>query len=243
MGLSTKDRLIVALDYDTMAEVERLLDRLQGQVSFYKVGLQLFSRNGPRVIQYLVDQGAKVFADLKLHDIPNTVAKATRALTALGVNIIDVHVSGGTEMMRAAAKAATEAAEEYGVVKPAVIGVTVLTSLDRNSLAELGWPGEDITQLAVRWARMAQEAGLDGVVASPLEAKAIREACGEDFIIVTPGIRPRAVGTHDQKRVTTPREAIALGASHLVVGRAITEAENPQAMVASILQEMEGVSC
>ena len=109
MGLSTKDRLIVALDYDTMAEVERLLDRLQGQVSFYKVGLQLFSRNGPRVIQYLVDQGAKVFADLKLHDIPNTVAKATRALTALGVNIIDVHVSGGTEMMRAAAKATAPA--------------------------------------------------------------------------------------------------------------------------------------
>ncbi|HHW07933.1 MAG TPA: orotidine-5'-phosphate decarboxylase [Clostridia bacterium] len=243
MKVSTKDRLILALDYDTMADVERIVDSLRGQVSFYKVGLQLFSRNGPQAIRYLVEQGAKVFADLKLHDIPNTVAKATRALTALGVNIIDVHVSGGMEMMRAAARAAEEAAQAYGVAKPAVIGVTVLTSLDQHSLAELGLPGEDVTRLAVNWARLAQAAGLDGVVASPLEARAIREACGQEFIIVTPGIRPRTVGAHDQKRITTPGEALALGASHLVVGRAITEAGDPKAMAAAIIQEMEGVSC
>lgn len=243
MNINTRDRLIVALDYDTMADVERLLDNLRGQVGFYKVGLQLFSRNGPKAIKYLVEQGAKVFADLKLHDIPNTVAKATRALTALGVDIIDVHVSGGTEMMKAASRAAEEAAQEYGVQKPAVIGVTVLTSLDQSSLAELGLPGEDVTRLAVNWARLAKEAGLDGVVASPLEAKAIREACGEDFIIVTPGIRPRTVGAHDQKRITTPGEALALGSSHLVVGRAITGADDPKAMAESILLEMEGADC
>ena len=238
--VTSKERLIVALDYDTMAEVETLLSRLQGQVGYYKVGLQLFSRTGPEVIKYLVGQGEKVFIDLKLHDIPNTVAKATRALTALGVGIITVHTSGGTEMMKAAAKAAREAAEEYGVEKPAVIGVTVLTSLDRQALEELGLTGVEVIDLAVNWARLAQAAGLDGVVASPLEAKAIREACGPDFLIVTPGIRPRQVAVHDQKRITTPAEAVAAGASHLVVGRAITEAEDPAQAAKAILLEMEG---
>lgn len=238
--LLAKERLIVALDYDTMAEVEKLLSRLQGQVGYYKVGLQLFSRTGPEVIKYLVGQGEKVFVDLKLHDIPNTVAKATRALTALGAGIITIHVSGGTEMMQAAAKAAREAAGEYGVEKPAVIGVTVLTSLDRQALEELGLTGVEVVNLAVKWAKLAQAAGLDGVVASPLEAKAIREACGPDFLIVTPGIRPRQVAAHDQKRITTPAEAVAAGASHLVVGRAITEAEDPAQAAKAILLEMEG---
>lgn len=230
----------MALDYDTMSEVENLLSRLQGQVGYYKVGLQLFSRTGPQVINYLREQGEKVFADLKLHDIPNTVAKATRALTALGAGIIDVHVSGGTEMMKAAVRAAGEAAREYGVDRPYVIGVTVLTSLDQEALGELGLPQVEITRLAVNWAKLAQNAGLDGVVASPLEAKAIRAACGPDFLIVTPGIRPRQVAAHDQKRITTPAEAVALGASHLVVGRAITDAADPGQAARAILAEMEG---
>ncbi|NLC77537.1 MAG: orotidine-5'-phosphate decarboxylase [Clostridia bacterium] len=237
---TAKERLIVALDYDTMSEVENLLSRLQGQVGYYKVGLQLFSRTGPQVINYLREQGEKVFADLKLHDIPNTVAKATRALTALGAGIIDVHVSGGTEMMKAAVRAAGEAAREYGVDRPYVIGVTVLTSLDQEALGELGLPQVEITRLAVNWAKLAQNAGLDGVVASPLEAKAIRAACGPDFLIVTPGIRPRQVAAHDQKRITTPAEAVALGASHLVVGRAITDAADPGQAARAILAEMEG---
>lgn len=238
--LTAKERLIVALDYDNLTEVEQLLAGLNGQVGIYKVGLQLFSRTGLQAIQYLRERGEKIFADIKLHDIPNTVAQATRALTALGVSIIDVHTSGGREMMEAAALAAQRASEEYRLKKPAVIGVTVLTSFDRQGLAELGLPGEDVTGLAVKWACLAQEAGLDGVVASPLEAKAIRKACGSDFLIVTPGIRPQQVAAHDQKRITTPAEAIAMGASHLVVGRAITAAADPAQAVKMILAEMEG---
>ncbi|MGI6553260.1 MAG: orotidine-5'-phosphate decarboxylase [Bacillota bacterium] len=234
-----KERLIVALDVDTWEEVAGLVSALKGQVGMYKVGLQLYSRLGPQVIQYIRDQGEKVFVDLKLHDIPNTVALATRALTQLGASLIDVHVAGGVQMMEEAVRAAREAALEKGQEKPAVIGVTVLTSLDREALVRLGFPCMDILQLVAGWAKRAQEAGLDGVVASPLEAKAIRLACGPDFLIVTPGIRPRQVHSHDQKRVATPREAILAGASHLVIGRAITRAGDPAQMVKQIMAEME----
>ncbi|HHX51772.1 MAG TPA: orotidine-5'-phosphate decarboxylase [Clostridia bacterium] len=235
----TKDRLIVALDVDTLEEVARLVSALKGQVGMYKVGLQLYSRLGPQVVEYIQGQGEKVFADLKLHDIPNTVAMATRALTHLGANVIDIHVAGGVEMMEEAARSAREAALEKGREKPAVIGVTVLTSLDREALARLGLPCVDILHLVVTWAKMAQEAGLDGVVASPLEARAIRQACGPDFLIVTPGIRPQQVQLHDQKRVTTPGEAIRAGASHLVIGRAITQAGDPAQVARQIIMEME----
>ncbi|MFA5537556.1 MAG: orotidine-5'-phosphate decarboxylase [Bacillota bacterium] len=238
--MEVKEKLIVALDYDSLDEVENLWQELKGQVGYYKIGLQLFTMNGPNAIRFFKERGEKVFADLKLHDIPNTVAQATKVLTSLGADIIDLHVSGGVEMMKAAVKAAAEAAEKDQIKRPAVIGVTVLTSLDEKGLGEMGLPNSDINKLVVDWARIAQEAGLDGVVASPLEAKGIREACGPDFMIVTPGIRPHATATHDQKRINTPQEALKAGASHLVIGRAITEAQIPREAVKNILLEMEG---
>lgn len=238
--MEVKEKLIVALDYNTIDEVDNLWGKTQGLVGYYKIGLQLFSLNGPNAIRFFKERGEKVFADLKLHDIPNTVAQATKVLTSLGADIIDLHVSGGVEMMKAAVKAADEAAEKYEVKRPAIIGVTVLTSLDEKGLGEMGLPNSDINKLVVDWARLAQDAGLDGVVASPLEAKGIREACGPDFMIVTPGIRPQQVDVHDQKRITTPKEALKNGASHLVIGRAITNAKAPAEAVRNILLEMEG---
>lgn len=236
--MDVKEKLIVALDYDGLDEVERIWEQIKGQVGYYKIGLQLFSLNGPSAIRFFKERGEKVFADLKLHDIPNTVAQATKVLTSLGADIIDLHVSGGVEMMKAAVKAADEASEKYQVKRPAIIGVTVLTSLDEKGLGEMSLPNSDINKLVVDWARVAQDAGLDGVVASPLEAKGIREACGPDFLIVTPGIRPQQVDVHDQKRITTPKEALKNGASHLVIGRAITDAKEPVEAVQKILMEM-----
>lgn len=234
------DRLIVALDVSTMEQMKDIVDTLGDAVSFYKVGMELFYAAGEDTVAYLRDCGKSVFLDLKLHDIPNTVAQGVKSLTRLGANLITIHGQGGAVMLKAAADAAREAAEELGVERPKLLAITVLTSFDDTTWSGIG--GQlPIADQVRRLALLAKDAGVDGVVASPLEAKLIREACGDDFLIVTPGIRPTFAAANDQKRIATPSSALRDGASRLVIGRPITKADNPREAVRMILEEMEAV--
>lgn len=223
------DQLLVALDVETGAAALRLADRLRGAVGGFKIGNRLFTAEGPAIVRTLAAQGDKVFLDLKYHDIPNTVAQAIAAATSLGAWMINVHTSGGRRMMEAAAAAARTAAADEGRPSPLVIGVTVLTSMNAPMLAETGLHAPVMEQV-LRLAGLAQEAGLDGVVASPQETAAIRARCGARFAIVTPGIRggAAAAGKDDQERTMAAGEAIAAGASYLVVGRPIIGASDPR---------------
>ena len=234
------DRLIAALDVPTRAAAEQLVTRLGDSVSFYKVGMELFYALGGDIVTWLKEQEKKVFLDLKLHDIPNTVGNGLCSLLRLRPDILNVHTAGGLRMMKAAREALHAAADREGGRCPKLIGVTVLTSMDAEDWAGLGHTGA-IADAVLRRAQLAQEAGLDGVVASPAETEAIRRTCGDDFLIVTPGIRPAGVAHDDQRRVMTPAGAIRAGASQIVVGRAIYAAENPRAAAEEILKEMESV--
>jgi orotidine-5'-phosphate decarboxylase len=233
------DQLIVALDVDSGATALRLASTLQGAAGSFKVGSRLFTMEGPGLVRALVEQGASVFLDLKFHDIPNTVAQAVEAATVTGARIINVHASGGVPMMQAAARAAVEAAARTHRPAPLVIGVTVLTSMDHLTLAQVGVP-RPLMDHVVALARMAQDAGLDGVVASPQETRAIRAACGQDFTIVTPGIRGASAGVerNDQSRTMGPAEAVSAGATYIVVGRPIIGAPDPRAAAEAIALEM-----
>lgn len=234
------DRLIVALDVSTMEQMKDIVDTLGDAISFYKVGMELFYAAGEDTVAYLRDCGKSVFLDLKLHDIPNTVAQGVKSLTRLGANLITIHGQGGAVMLKAAADAAREAAEELGVERPKLLAITVLTSFDDTTWSGIG--GQlPIADQVRRLALLAKDAGVDGVVASPLEAKLIREACGDDFLIVTPGIRPAFATANDQKRIATPSSALRDGASRLVIGRPITKADNPREAVRMIIEEMEAV--
>ncbi|MDO7786212.1 orotidine-5'-phosphate decarboxylase [Desulforamulus aquiferis] len=237
-----KDKLIVALDVDTIERAEALVKQLNGTVGMFKVGMQLFYSAGPDIVRRLKEQGVKVFLDLKLHDIPNTVGQAAKALAGLGADIINVHASGGSAMMRAAAEALQEGAGVLNIPAPKLISVTILTSIDQNTFSgEIGLPG-DIKDKVRDWALLTKGAGLQGVVCSPREIEIIREACGQEFEIITPGIRPSWSVTGDQKRIMTPAEAIGLGASYLVVGRPITGAADPFDAAGRVLVEMtEGI--
>jgi orotidine-5'-phosphate decarboxylase len=231
------NRILVALDVASRAKAIELADRLRGAVAGYKIGKQLFTAEGPDVVRALTSRGDRVFLDLKFHDIPNTVAAAVASAIATGAWMVNVHASGGTVMMRAAAEAARASADQSGASRPLVIGVTVLTSLDDAALAEIGTTRSVVDQV-VHLARLAKAAGLDGVVASPQEIAAIRAACGPDFVIVTPGIRPAAqAGKDDQARTLTPAQAVAAGASYLVIGRPITAAADPRAAAEAIAAE------
>ncbi len=235
------DRLIVALDVSTMDAMKSIVSSLGDSVSFYKVGMELFYAEGDQTVRYLQDQGKHVFLDLKLHDIPNTVAHGVSSLTRLGANLITIHGQGGPIMMKAAAQAARESAEQLGIERPKLLAITVLTSFDDEAWTSIG--GQlPISDQVIRLAKLAKESGLDGVVCSALEAKMIREACGPNFLIVTPGIRPSFAATNDQKRIATPASALADGASRLVIGRPITQAANPQEAVRLIIEEMESLS-
>ena len=234
------ERLIAALDVPTRADAEQLVTRLGDSVGCYKVGMELFYALGGDVVTWLKEQEKKVFLDLKLHDIPNTVRNGLCSLLRLRPDILNVHTAGGLRMMKAAAEALHRAAAEADIPCPKLIGVTVLTSMDAEDWAGLGHTGT-IADAVLRRAKLAQEAGLDGVVASPAETSEIRRVCGNDFLIVTPGIRPAGVAHNDQRRVMTPAGAIRAGASQIVVGRAIYAAEDPRAAAEAILKEMETV--
>lgn len=225
-----KDKILVALDVESREQALALANALRGAVGGFKIGSRLFTAEGPSIVRALTDRGDRVFLDLKFHDIPNTVATAVAEAVKLGVWMVNVHASGGTAMMRAAQAAAQETAIGRGTPPPLVIAVTVLTSMTRAALAETGVV-IDLMDQVLRLAESTKEAGLDGVVASPLETSAIRTRCGADFTIVTPGIRGGSAAStrDDQERTLTPAEAIAAGANYLVVGRPIIAAADPLA--------------
>jgi orotidine-5'-phosphate decarboxylase len=235
------DQLLVALDVDSVDDARRLADGLRGCVGGFKIGSRLFTSHGPRFVEELVGRGDRVFLDLKFHDIPNTVAGAVGAAARLGVWRVDVHASGGLDMMRAAREAADEEAAKIMLSPPLVIAVTVLTSIGETTLGEIGISGT-IGDHVVGLARLAQSAALDGVVASPREIALIRAECGERFAIVTPGIRGLADFTGDQTRTQSAQAALEAGASFIVVGRPIIAAKDPRGAAEAIAAECRGVA-
>lgn len=240
MPSDPRDRLIVALDVDSLDRAVGLVDALAGQVTRFKIGSQLFTASGPPAVEAVRKRGGEVFLDLKFHDIPNTVEGAAREAVRLGLFMFNVHASGGRAMMRAAAHGAAEAARTLGVPRPLVIAVTVLTSLDRAMLGGELRVASSVEGHVLHLCGLAREAGLDGAVASPNEIRAIRQAMGGSWAIVTPGVRPAGGERQDQSRVATPRAAAEAGAHYLVVGRPITAAPDPAQAAAAILAEMRG---
>ncbi|MEN1988673.1 orotidine-5'-phosphate decarboxylase [Paenibacillus hubeiensis] len=232
-------RLMVALDYPGPEQAKGLIKALEGIPCYLKVGMQLFYAAGPEFIRELKAKGYKVFLDVKMHDIPNTVRGGAESITRLGVDMFNVHAAGGASMMRAAREGAEAAlAADPALRRPEIIAVTQLTSTSQTVMNdEIGIPGT-VEGTVVRYAGLASEAGLDGVVASPLEVPAIRAACGPDFHTVTPGIRPAGSSLGDQTRVLTPGEAIGRGSHYIVVGRPITGAADPREAAETILKEM-----
>lgn len=232
-----RDRIIVALDVETAAEAREISNELSGHVGAFKIGIQLFTAAGPSIVREFTGGGKKVFLDLKFHDIPNTVAKASVEAAKLGVWMFNIHASGGGEMMRRAVSELDAACDLGGIKRPMIIGVTVLTSSDTGTLSEVGVHG-DIESQVVRLARLAATSGLDGVVASPHEVEAVRKAVPrKDFVTVTPGIRSIFATDDDQKRVTTLREACALGSDYVVIGRPITQAKDRLEAVDRLIRE------
>jgi len=238
MNRMAKEKLIVALDVDSRARAMELVNNLVGEVGLFKVGMELFYAEGPGMIRDITAAGAKVFLDLKLHDIPNTVGRAARVLARYGAAIINVHAAGGRDMMRAARESAAEEAQKHDVPTPMVVAVTVLTSIDQDAFNnDMGLLGA-IKDRVRAWALLTRESGLDGVVCSPKEIALVREACGPDFKIITPGIRPAGAELGDQRRIMTPSDAVHAGASYIVVGRPITGAPDPVAAAGAISEEL-----
>ncbi len=227
----------MALDVDTASKARQLADTLRGAVGAFKIGSRLFTAEGPAFVRELAERGDRVFLDLKFHDIPNTVAGAVESATRLGVWMVNVHAAGGASMMRAARDAAEHAAAHAGIARPMVIAVTVLTSLSAEDLRLTGVPREPLEHVT-HLARLTKESGLDGVVASPQETAAVRAACGEAFTIVTPGIRGPHDARGDQTRTLSPREAIAAGASYIVVGRPVIGAPDPRRAAEEIVTSL-----
>ncbi len=226
-----------AIDTPSLDMALDLARQVAPHVGGLKLGLEFFNANGPDGVRTITALGPPLFLDLKLHDIPNTVAGGIRSATVLGPAFITIHASGGRAMMRAAADAATEAAEKHGVARPRLLGVTVLTSLDGDDLASVGQDASVADQVD-RLALLAQDSGLDGIICAPQEIARLRSLCGTDFTLMVPGIRPAGSDAGDQKRVMTPAEAMALGADHLVIGRPITRAEDPGQAARAIEQDL-----
>jgi orotidine-5'-phosphate decarboxylase len=237
-----KERLIVSLDLKDLGKIKEIISALKGFVTFYKVGAVPFTYFGLDVIALLRDEGNRVMLDLKYHDIPNTVARACEAAARLGVDFITVHTSGGFMMLEDAVKAILMHAETEKTHAPKLLGITILTSLDEAYLKDLyGETTRSLSEQVVFLAELARSAGLDGVVASPQEIRLIREACGKDLLIVTPGVRLKevVVSGDDQARTMTPKQAIQHGADYLVIGRPIVQADDPRRAAEQIVEEME----
>jgi orotidine-5'-phosphate decarboxylase len=228
--MTPRDRLIVALDVPDAAAARAMVDRIAGEVGMFKIGSQVFTAAGPDFVRELIARGEKVFLDLKFHDIPNTVAGAVSAAAGLGVTLVDVHALGGKDMM----EAAVGALPAMGI---RLLAITILTSHDEQALGAIGVSGS-VADSVRRLAALARESGADGVVASPNEVALVREVCGPDFLIVTPGIRPAGAARGDQSRIATPAAARAAGADYIVVGRPILEAADPAAAAAAIVREL-----
>ncbi|WP_165171590.1 MULTISPECIES: orotidine-5'-phosphate decarboxylase [unclassified Adlercreutzia] len=237
--LPQRDRVIVALDCNAAWEAIVMADALVGKASWVKVGMTLYYAEGPAIIQMFKRRGFKVFLDLKFHDIPHQIEGAARSAAASGADMITMHTVGGLAMMQAAQRGAVAGAAEIGASVPATLGITVLTSMDDEALASTGVT-RPLRDQVLALADLARNAGISGVVASPQEAAALRELLGPDAFIVTPGVRPAGAALGDQSRVATPAEAFAAGASHIVVGRPITQAPDPAAAFDAIAAELEG---
>jgi orotidine-5'-phosphate decarboxylase len=233
------DRLIVALDVNSRENALSLVAALRPKVHRFKIGVELFTACGPPLVREILEKGGQVFLDLKFHDIPNTVARAAVAAARLGVGMFTIHLSGGAMMARRAVDELEAHCQVYRVPRPKVLGVTVLTSLSAQDLEQLG-VGRSMEDQVVTLAEMGKAAGVDGIVCSPLEAGILREACGREFLNVTPGIRPEGGETDDQSRTLTPRAAIQAGADFLVVGRPIVKSEDPLEAAETILLQMDG---
>ena len=233
------NKLIVALDVDTAAQARELFAALRDHAGMFKVGSQLFTAAGPEIVREIVSAGSRVFLDLKFHDIPNTVAAAAREAARLGVTLFNVHAFGGREMMRRAADAAAETAEREGLARPSLLAVTVLTSADAATLAEMGLTFTPEAQ-ATLLARLASSCGVDGVVASAHEIRQVRSVVMRDnFLVVTPGVRQRDANHDDQKRVMSPADAVRAGADYIVMGRSIINAADPAATAREVAAEIE----
>ena len=235
---TARDRLVLALDVDDDREALGLVAELKDAVGLFKVGHQLFTAYGPDIVRRITASGGRVFLDLKYHDIPNTAAKASAEAVKLGVSIFNVHALGGLAMMKAAADSAKETAEKYGLPRPVVLAVTVLTSMDQRGLQRELKITRPLQREVCHLAKLARRAGLDGVVASPQEIKMLRRSIRGAFVVLTPGVRPAWAGMDDQKRTMTPAEAVAAGADYLVIGRPVLKAEDRRAAVEKILEEI-----
>lgn len=238
--MQAKDRIILALDVDSFEKAMALVKELKDYVGLFKVGMELYYSTGPNIVKKINDLGGKVFIDLKLHDIPNTTSGASRVLTRLNCAMFNVHAAGGFAMMQKTKNESVAEAKAMGIEPPMLLAVTVLTSISQQELEqEMMVSGLSVQDLVVKWAILAQKAGMDGVVCSPQEIRLIKEACGEGFKTVTPGIRPAWSEAGDQKRITTPRQALELGTDYMVIGRPITKAESPKETALKIIEELE----
>lgn len=228
-----KDKIIVAIDTQSEERLNFLINELKDQASFVKIGMELFYTYGPDIIKKFKDLGFKIFLDLKLHDIPQTVHNSCKTLSKLNIDILNIHAAGGMNMMRQALSGYREFNENGKL-----IAVTQLTSTDQETLnTQIGIPGE-LNEAVIHYAKLTQQAGLNGVVCSAKEIQIVKENCGLDFLCVTPGIRPKGSVAHDQKRILTPFEAVQLGVDHMVIGRAITQAVSPRESFITILEEI-----
>lgn len=232
-----KQRLIFALDVASLAEVKEYVALLKDDVGLFKVGKQLFLHGGPEVVRLIQQKGGQVFLDLKFHDIPRTVANASIEAARLGVRLVNLHAAGGASMMRETVSAVTKMCKTERLQRPTLLAVTVLTSLDKGDLKSIG-VGATVENQVARLAMLARDAGMDGVVASPLEITRLRRECGNKFVLVVPGVRSAGEAWDDQKRVLTPEEAIRAGANYLVIGKPIREARDPRVAARQIVREM-----
>jgi orotidine-5'-phosphate decarboxylase len=240
MAMKAKERIILALDVNSKDEALELVKKMAGSVGAFKVGMQLYNLAGPGIVRCINDLGGRVFVDLKFHDIPNTVASAGRVMTGLDCFMFNVHAAGGRVMLKEVARAVKEEALRLRRAPPKILAVTVLTSISQKEMEdEMLIKGRTVEQVVAAWAKMAQQSGIDGVVCSPREIAVIRACCGSDFIIVTPGIRPQWSEEGDQKRVTTPRQALDYGADYMVIGRPIIKAGDPVEAARLIIDELE----